>query len=60
MQEGPALGGALKANMNSLYRSLVFATIVAGAAQAGPAPFDLAGPVIEVKITRGAVTLPIF
>jgi hypothetical protein len=25
---------------------------------AGPAPFDLAGPVLEVKITRGGVTLP--
>lgn len=45
--------------VNSLYRSLVFASIFAGAARAGPAPFDLAGPVIEVKITRGAVTLPI-
>lgn len=29
------------------------------AAFAGPAPFDLAGPTIEVKVTRGAVTLPI-
>ncbi len=35
------------------------ATILAAAAHAGPAPFDLAGPVLEVKITRGAITLPI-
>ena len=45
--------------MNSICGSLVLATILAGAARAGPAPFDLAGPVFEVKITRGAVTLPI-
>ncbi len=30
-----------------------------GAVQAEPAPFDLAGPGIEVKVTRAAVTLPI-
>ena len=29
-----------------------------GTARAGAAPFDLAGPVLEVKITRGARTLP--
>jgi len=45
--------------VNCLYRSLVLASILSGAARAGSAPFDLAGPVIEVKITRGAVTLPI-
>ncbi len=27
-------------------------------ASAAPAPFDLAGPTLEVKITRGALTLP--
>jgi hypothetical protein len=27
-------------------------------AQAGPAPFDLAGPTLDVKITRGTQTLP--
>jgi hypothetical protein len=27
-------------------------------AQADPAPFDLPGPVLELKVTRGAVTLP--
>jgi hypothetical protein len=31
----------------------------AGVAQADPAPFDLAGPAIEVKVTRRAETLPI-
>ena len=45
--------------MNSPYRALILATILAAAAHAGPAPFDLAGPVLEVKITRGAITLPI-
>jgi hypothetical protein len=32
--------------------------LLAAAAHAGPAPFDLAGPVLDVKITRGATTLP--
>jgi hypothetical protein len=36
----------------------VFALILAGSASAGPAPFDLAGPTLDVKITRGAMTLP--
>ena len=27
-------------------------------AHAGPAPFDLAGPTLEMKVTRGTVTLP--
>ncbi len=35
-------------------------TALATAAHAGPAPFDLAGPVLEVKITRAAQTLPVF
>jgi hypothetical protein len=38
---------------------LVLATALAAAAHAGSAPFDLVGPVLEVKISRGAVTLPI-
>jgi len=29
------------------------------AAHAAPAPFDLAGPTLEVKVTRGTTTLPI-
>jgi hypothetical protein len=32
--------------------------ILAAAAKAGPAPFDLAGPLLDVKITRGTQTLP--
>jgi len=32
--------------------------ILTAAAKAGPAPFDLAGPLLDVKITRGAQTLP--
>jgi len=36
------------------------AVVVTGArALAGPAPFDLAGPNLEVKVTRGKATLPI-
>ncbi len=45
--------------MNSRSRALVLGTLLAAAAEAGPAPFDLAGPVLEVNIIRGAVTLPI-
>src|SRR5215475_9855848 len=33
--------------------------LAAGAVSAAPAPFDLAGPVLEVKVTRAAVTLPV-
>jgi hypothetical protein len=32
--------------------------ILAAVAKAGPAPFDLAGPLLDVKITRGTQTLP--
>jgi hypothetical protein len=44
--------------MNFRFPSLVLLAALAGAVRAAPAPFDLAGPVLEVKITRGAVTLP--
>src|SRR6202140_1548305 len=37
---------------------LILAIILASSAQAAPAPFDLAGPILDVKITRGAQTLP--
>ena len=33
--------------------------MLCGPAHAGAAPFDLAGPVLEVTVTRGAATLPI-
>jgi hypothetical protein len=36
----------------------ILAIIAAAAAQADPAPFDLAGPPLDVKITRGQNTLP--
>ncbi len=38
--------------------ALILATFVAATAQAGAEPFDLAGPTLEVNITRGAKTLP--
>jgi hypothetical protein len=34
------------------------AALLAAAAHAVPTPFDLAGPVIDVRISRGSVTLP--
>jgi len=37
---------------------LILATIFAATAHAVPAPFDLAGPTLDVKITRGTRTLP--
>lgn len=39
--------------------ALLAATSVPVAAQAAPAPFDLTGPSIDVRITRGGKTLPI-
>jgi hypothetical protein len=44
--------------MHLRIRLLILAIIVAATAQADPAPFDLAGPTLDVKITRGAKTLP--
>ena len=38
--------------------ALIPAILAAAAAEAGPAPFDLAGPLLDVKITRGTQTLP--
>jgi hypothetical protein len=37
-------------------RPLILAIILTAAAHAAPAPFDLAGPTLDVKITRGAET----
>ena len=38
---------------------LVFlAALAAGTAYANPSPFDLQGPVLEVKVNRGGITLP--
>jgi hypothetical protein len=43
--------------MHLRIRLLILAIIVAATAHADPAPFDLAGPTLDVKITRGAKTL---
>jgi hypothetical protein len=37
---------------------LLMTVAFASLATAAPAPFDLAGPTLEVKVTRGATTLP--
>lgn len=37
---------------------LICSLVIAVAARAAPAPFDLAGPVLDVTVTRGATTLP--
>jgi hypothetical protein len=39
-------------------RLFILAIILAATAQADPAPFDLAGPELDVQITRGTTTLP--
>jgi hypothetical protein len=44
--------------MHSRYYAPTLAVFLASAAAAVPAPFDLAGPTLDVKITRGANTLP--
>jgi hypothetical protein len=44
--------------MHLLFRTLILAIILTPVAQADPAPFDLAGPVLGVKVSRGAKTLP--
>ncbi len=45
--------------MVSRCRLFLLAGLLAAAAHADPAPFDLAGPVLEVKVTRAGSTLPI-
>jgi hypothetical protein len=50
--------------MTFRYRPVIAATVLAlanavAAHAADPAPFDLAGPTLDVKVTRGAQTLPI-
>jgi hypothetical protein len=44
--------------MHSRFYALILTGILASAANAAPAPFDLAGPTLDVKITRGSKTLP--
>src|SRR5450631_2022840 len=43
----------------SLLPAAVLALVGAVCAHADPAPFDLSGPVLEVKVTHGVKTLPI-
>jgi hypothetical protein len=38
--------------------ALILAILLTAVAEAGPAPFDLAGPTLDVKVTRGEKTLP--
>jgi hypothetical protein len=38
---------------------VLLACMLGAAANAGPAPFDLTGPVLEIKVSRGGITLPI-
>lgn len=44
--------------MHLRHYALTLAILLAAAAEAGPAPFDLAGPTLEVRVTRGEKTLP--
>jgi hypothetical protein len=44
--------------MHSRNYALILAGFLASGAHAGPAPFDLSGPTLDVKITRGTKTLP--
>jgi hypothetical protein len=48
-----------KIAMVSRCRLLLLTAALAASAHADPAPFDLAGPNLEVKATRGDTTLPI-
>src|SRR5579872_472732 len=36
----------------------LLALVTTSLAAAGPAPFDLAGPTLEINVTRGSATLP--
>jgi len=45
--------------MMSRFAWFLVLAMLASASRAGPAPFDLAGPVLDVKVTRGATTLPV-
>jgi hypothetical protein len=44
--------------MISRFACFLLAAFWAASTHAGPAPFDLAGPVLDVKISRGSATLP--
>ena len=44
--------------MHLRHYALIIAILLTGVAAAAPAPFDLAGPTLELKVTRGEKTLP--
>jgi hypothetical protein len=45
--------------LRSLAAAALLALLGIGSVRADPQPFDLAGPMLEVTVTRGGVTLPI-
>jgi hypothetical protein len=51
--------GRLWRRIGSLCRFLLLAGMLTESVNADTAPFDLAGPNLEVKVTRGATTLPV-
>ena len=51
--------GRLWRRIGSPCRLLLLAAMLTRSVNADTAPFDLAGPNLEVKVTRGATTLPI-
>lgn len=61
MSDSPAFKRSAKTFMNFRLSRLFLSAVTAFAAvaaQASPAPFDLAGPTLEMKISRGSQTLP--
>jgi hypothetical protein len=49
----------MESHIRPLILTAVLVLVGAVQARADPAPFDLAGPILEVKVTRGAKTLPV-
>src|ERR1700681_221362 len=49
----------MESQIRPLILTAVLVLVGAVQARADPAPFDLAGPILEVKVTRGAKTLPV-
>src|SRR6202047_1782622 len=48
----------MRLSHRSVMQGAVLGLAAAAAAHADPAPFDLAGPTIELEVARGAMTLP--
>ena len=51
--------GHLWQRISSPCRLLLLAAMLSRSVNADTAPFDLAGPSLEIKVTRGATTLPV-